>query len=411
MYEVAITGIGIVSCLGTGCHKVGESLKQGKSGIIFSQERKELGFRSCLTGHISDFVPPALSLKKTKTMTEFTLQAYAASLEAVGMAGWSDEEIQAPETGLLFGNDSSTLANAESVQIVNAHKSTLPIGAQRVFQSLNSNITMNLNTLYKNRGISLTISSACSSGGHAIGFARDLIAAGRQERIICGGAQEINWQSVCSFDATNAFSLRMAEPERACRPFDKDRDGLVPSGGAAVLALERMDLAKKRGAKILGKVAAYAFSADGGNLTTPTGLGLKQCMEESIRRARIELSEIDYVSAHATSTPIGDAAEARCLSEVFGSHASPGRNTPWISSLKSMTGHEMWMSGAAQVVYVTLMHMGGFIAPNLNFHAQEEGAPPLKIAKETIDKKPMVVVTNSAGFGGTNSCLVIDYRL
>ena len=243
--------------------------------------------------------------------------------------------------------------------------------------------------------------SACASGGHAIGQSADLIAAGRQERILCGGVQEINWQAVCSFDATEAFSLRVDDPTRASRPFDKDRDGLVPSGGAAVVALERMDLAEKRGANILGEVLGYSFSSDGYKLSVPSGEGLERCMKDVIHRAGVSTQDIDYISAHATSTPIGDIKEAEAIYHVF------GQDMPWVSSIKSMTGHEMWMAGAALVVYGLLMSQAGFIAPNLNFSRQEDGTPPLKIATETIDQQPKLMLLNSAGFGGTNSCLII----
>ena len=405
MYEVAITGIGIISSIGNGIDQVSESLKNGRSGIVSNKERCKLGFRSNLTGCIKNFTIPKLDRKSRKTMTDFTLQAYVSSLEAIQIAGWDDNDIRSPKTGIIFGNDSSAVSTIQSHQIVCDKKSTLNIGANRVFMSLNSTISMNLNTLFGNHGISITISAACASGGHAIGIASDMIAGGRQDRIICGGAQEITWESICSFDATNAFSIRMDSPEEASRPFDKDRDGLIPSGGAAVIALERMDLAKKRGANILGKIASYEFSSDGDKLSLPSGKGLKKCMLGCILRSGIKLKDIDYISAHATSTPKGDALEAKAIYDVFGD------DTPWISSSKSMTGHEMWMSGASQIVYSTIMNMDNFIAPNINFKKQEPESPKLNIVNKTIDKKPKVVLSNSAGFGGTNSCLIVDYRI
>ncbi|MBE9504896.1 MAG: beta-ketoacyl-[acyl-carrier-protein] synthase family protein [Proteobacteria bacterium] len=402
MHEVAITGIGVVSTLGTGREKVSKSLQEGKSGITLAPERSEIGFRSALTGHIDDFIRPKLSRKQCRTMTEFALQAYAAASEAIEEAGWTEDEIKSDRTGLIIGNDSSTLANYNQVQITHNEKSTFPIGAGLVFQALNSTVTMNLNSILGNRGASWTLSGACASGGHAIGQSFDLIAMGRQERMICGGAQEINWESVSSFDATNAFSLRQDEPEKASRPFDASRDGLVPSGGAAMVTLERYDLAKKRGANILGKIRAYAFSSDGANLSVPSGEGLERCIRECLQLGKVSTEQIDYICAHGTSTPVGDAAEAGAIYNVF------GPTTPWVSSLKSMTGHEMWMAGAAQAVYSVIMGQEGFIAPNINFEKQEEGAPPIKIAATTIDRKPDLILCNSAGFGGTNSCLLIE---
>ena len=214
--------------------------------------------------------------------------------------------------------------------------------------------------------------------------------------------QEINWESVCSFDATNAFSIRHDKPEQASRPFDEDRDGLVPSGGAAMVILEQYDIAKKRGANILGRVRAYAFSSDGSDLAVPSGEGLLRCMRECLQRGLVHIDQIDYISAHGTSTPVGDAAEAQAISNLFGS------KTPWVSSIKSMTGHEMWMSGASQVVYATLMADKGFIAPNINFQKQESTAAKINIATQTIETSLKYILLNSAGFGGTNSCLLLE---
>ena len=402
MYKVAIVGMGIVSSLGSDHATVTDSLRNGISGIVIDPDRMEMGFRSPLTGKIKGFIKPGLKNKQLRTLTEEAVQAYSAAVAAYTQAGWSSEEVSSTQTGLILGNDSTTIPVTESIEILKAEKRTLSIGATRIFMSLNSHVTMNLTTLLQTQGASWTISGACASGGHAIGQSADLIAFGRQERILCGGVQEINWQAVCSFDATDAFSIYVDEPTKASRPFDKSRDGLVPSGGAAVIALERMDLAKKRGANILGEVLGYSFSSDGYKLSVPSGEGLERCMRDVIGRAQVGTDDIDYISAHATSTPIGDAREAEAIYNVFGSQM------PWVSSVKSMTGHEMWMAGAATVVYGLLMSQAGFIAPNINFAEQEEGAPPLRIAKETIDERPKTMLLNSAGFGGTNSCLIIQ---
>ncbi|MFP4381883.1 MAG: beta-ketoacyl-[acyl-carrier-protein] synthase family protein [Candidatus Sumerlaeia bacterium] len=402
MHDVAITGLGIVSCLGCRPEQVTESLRHGRSGIGVDPVRREMGFRSSLTGVIRDYEPAKLGRKQRKTMTEFAIQAYTAALGAFEMAGWDEELIKTPHTGLIIGNDSSGLANVEQVRIVEAEKSTLPIGSGMVFQALTSTVTMNLNSLFGMQGASWTLSGACASGGHAIGQAADLIALGRQERMLCGGVQEINWQSVASFDATNAFSVREDDPEAACRPFDRDRDGLVPGGGAAVVCLERLDLAQKRNAEILGIVRSYAFSSDGYSLASPSGKGIERCMRSCLENVKVAPDQVDYICAHATSTPVGDAAECKAIAGIF------GNPTPWVSSTKSMTGHEMWMAGAAQVVYAVLMVRGGFIAPNINFREQDEEAPPLRIATEAIDMKASRILCNAAGFGGTNSCLLLE---
>jgi 3-oxoacyl-[acyl-carrier-protein] synthase I len=404
VHRVAITGVGIVSCLGNTLDAVAAALKEGRSGIILDQERLKLGFRSPLTGAITGFDPRALlSKKQCKTMPDFAVQAHAAAVDALAISGLADEEIQNPETGIVFGCDSSCIAAIEQVDLLRERGETKLIGSGHVFRSMTSCVTMNLNTLLKTGGACWTISSACSSGGHAVGQAADLIALGRQERMICGGAQELNWESMCSFDALGAFSTRLDDPTRASRPFDAGRDGLVPSGGAAALVLERYDLALARGARILGEIKGYGFSSDGSHLSVPSTGGLQRAMRKAIGSAGITERDIDYICAHATSTPAGDAAESRNISALF------GPRTPPVSSLKAMTGHELWMSGASQVVYCTIMAQHGFIAPNLNFNEPDEFSARLNIVSERIDRTPEHVLCNSAGFGGTNSCLVLRF--
>ena len=405
MYRVAITGIGIISCIGNNSQTVAEALRIGKSGIVVDEKRKEVGFRGPLTGAIQGFDPKdVLTRKHRKTMPDFAIQAYAAVKEALDKSGLSEEEIQNGDTGLIFGCDSSCVAAVEQVEMLRRCGETRSIGAGLVFRSMTSNITMNLNTILKTQGACWTISSACSSGGHAVGQAADLIALGRQHRIICGGAQEINWESMCSFDALGAFSKRTEEPEAACRPFDAQRDGLVPSGGAAALVLERYDSAKQRGAKILGEIAAYAFSSDGAHISVPSKDGLRAAMHKALESAKLIPSDIDYICAHATSTPLGDSVEAQNISAVF------GRKTPWVSSIKSMSGHELWMAGASSVVYSVIMAQEGFIAKNLNFEEPDAESAKLNIVTETINNPPATVLSNAAGFGGTNSCLILRFN-
>lgn len=404
MHKVAITGVGIISCLGIDFKEVAESLEKGISGIVVDHDRKELGFRSPLTGTIRNFEKKKfLTRKHRKTMTDFTLQAYAAVEQALAMSGLSREEVQNAETGIVFGCDSSCIAAVEQVEMLRKKGETKSIGSGLVFRSMNSNITMNLNTLLKTRGACWTLSSACSSGGHAIGQAADLIALGRQQRVICGGAQEINWESMCSFDALGAFSMNVENPAAACRPFDANRDGLVPSGGAAAIILEKYDLAKQRGANILGEIISYGFSSDGGHISSPSKDGLRSAMHNAIANANLKSADIDYISAHATSTQIGDAIEAQAISNVFGTR------TPLVSSFKSMTGHELWMAGASSVVYTVIMARQGFIARNLNFKTPDRASEKLNIVTETIHHPPETVLCNSAGFGGTNSCLILRF--
>ena len=404
MYDVAITGIGIVSCLGNNTNSVTDSLRSGKSGIVVDEERTKLGFRSPLTGAVKDFnLTDYLTRKRRKTMPDFTIHTYAAVVEALEMSGLGDDDIQNQNTGLIFGCDSSCQAAVEQVELLRKHGETKSIGSGLVFRSMNSNITMNLNTILKTRGACWTISSACSSGGHAIGQAADLIALGRQQRVICGGAQEINWEGICSFDALGAFSTRTENPAAASRPFDADRDGLVPSGGAAAVILERYDQARQRGARILGRIAAYEFSSDGDHISAPSNDGLLLTMQKALARARLEPADIDYICAHATSTAVGDSVEAKSIYTVF------GPQTPWVSSLKGMTGHELWMAGASSVVYSVIMARNGFIARNLNFETPDAESEKLNIVTETLQRSPETIMCNAAGFGGTNSCLILRF--
>ena len=405
--RVAITGVGIISCLGCDTSTVTEALRAGRSGIVVDPQRTELGFRSPLTGRIDGFnEKKILGRKERKSMPLFAVQAYASAREALIMAGLDDEALRNPDTGLIYGCDSSCLAATEQVDLLRERGETKSIGSGQIFRSMNSSVTMNLNTLLGTQGACWTLSSACSSGGHAIGQAADLIALGRQKRMICGGAQEINWQSMCSFDGLGAFSTNTDDPAGACRPFDANRDGLVPSGGAATVILEDYAVAQARGATILAEILSYAFSSDGENLSVPSRGGLQRAMNEALMRARLAPTDIDYLCAHATATPAGDGAEADNIKAVFG-RADAGHAVPWVSSLKSLTGHELWMSGASQVVYTILMAQGGFITANRNFTSPDEHSEGLKIVTSTLDQAPELVLCNSAGFGGTNSCLVL----
>lgn len=406
MHRVAITGIGIVSCLGLNLDSVQKSLRLGKSGIQIVKQREDMGFFSPLSGVIDgfDYAGCGLTRRQRKTMPNFTIQAYSAVTQALTKAGLQAEDIQNARTGLIFGNDSTARAQVEQAKLTEQDGSTSGISSGYCFKAMTSTITLNLNVLLGVRGASWSISSACSSGGHAIGQAADLIAMGRQDRIICGGAQEINWESLCSFDALEAFSRRIDSPAQASRPFDANRDGLVPSGGAAAVVLERYDLAVKRGATILGEMEAYGFSSDGQDLCRPNGSGLQAAMEDALQRANLTSEDIDLVSAHATATPVGDDAEAFAISSVFGD------NNVRVTALKSMTGHELWMSGASQVVYSILQAQGGFTARTINFETPDERSAKLNMVVEENSTPPGRVMLNSAGFGGTNACLIVNTK-
>ncbi len=403
MNRVVITGIGIVSCLGRDPETIAQKLYKGESAVQVDPLRLDLGFRSPLTTRIPDFDPShILSRKARKTMTDFTAQACAAALDAISQAGLGLDDLQNERSGLIFGCDSSSLAAVEQVEMVKEQQTTSVIGSGQVFCSMTSNVTMNLNTLIKTQGACWTLSAGCSSGGHAVGQAADLIRLGRQDRMICGGAQEVNWQSMCSFDALDAFSVQVGTPSLACRPFDVRRDGLVPSGGAAALILEDYELARKRHAPILGEIMGYGFSSDGDNIAIPSDTGLFRAMRAATKDANLIQKEIDYVCAHATGTPVGDGREAQNIHHFFGHEPCPP-----VASLKGIVGHELWMAGASQVVYCILMAQHGFTAANANFEEPDEYSRKISVLSKSLDRPPHMVLCNAAGFGGTNSCLAV----
>ncbi len=394
--------MGIYSCIGKNKEEVLQSLFDGKSGIGIAPDRKEMGYRSSLCGVLEKpDLKGLLDRRRRLCLPEHGQYAFLATTEALAQAGIDKEFLLDNEVGILYGNDSSAEAVIEGVDIIREKKNTVLVGSGNIFRSMNSTLTMNLATIFNLRGINFTVSGACASGSHAIGMGYLLIKQGLQDCVICGGAEEVNKYSVGNFDALNAFSTREDEPTKASRPFDKNRDGLVPSGGAATVILENYDAAVKRGATILGEVVGYGFSSNGEHISTPNVNGPKRSLQMAIRDAGIDLSEIQYINAHATSTPIGDFNEARAIAEVFGEHC------PYVASTKSLTGHEMWMAGASEIVYSVLMMQNNFIAANLNFEEPDEASARLNIPKHRVDVAFDTFLSNSFGFGGTNSTLIV----
>lgn len=395
--------MGIWSCLGTDIETVKESLYQGKSGIGLDQDRLSYGYRSGLMGIVAKPVITKKDLDRhiRAGMSEEAEYAFMASRQAFDMAQIDNEYLQQNEVGCIFGNDSSAKPVVESAKIMDEKHDTEMLGYGLVFQSMNSTVNMNLCTIFHLRGINFTISAACASGSHSIGMGYMLIKQGLQDVVLCGGAQETNYYSMASFDALRAFSVRMDEPAKASRPFDKDRDGLIPSGGAAALVLEEYEHAKARGANILCEVVGYGFSSNGVGISQPSDEGCEIAMSRAMKDAGVTPDDIDYINAHATSTPQGDMYEAKALTRLFeGTHAL-------ISSTKSMTGHECWMAGASEIVYSIIMMRNNFVAPNINLEHPDEYAEKLNLAVKTVDTPLDVILSNSFGFGGTNSALVI----
>ena len=403
MRRVVITGMGIWSCLGTDIGTVRQSLYEGKSGIGLKSERLEYGYRSGLTGIVeTPVITKQMVDRHTRAgMSEEAQYAYMASRQAFEQAHVSDDYLRANEVGCIFGNDSSAKPVIESSKIMDEKHDSAMLGYGLIFQSMNSTVNMNLSTIFHLRGINFTVSAACASGSHSIGLGYMLIRQGLQDMVLCGGAQETNYYSMASFDALNAFSIRMDEPTKASRPFDKDRDGLIPSGGAAALVLEDYDHAVARGATILAEVVGYGFSSNGGGISEPSDNGSVIAMTRALNDAGLTPDDIDYINAHATSTVQGDMYEAIALDRMF-----RGRRA-LISSTKSMTGHECWMAGASEIVYSLIMMQNNFVAPNINFENPDEYSEKLNLTAKTIDTEVNTVLSNSFGFGGTNSALVI----
>lgn len=402
MNRVVITGIGIYSCIGTDLEAVKESLFQGRSGIVLDAERKTFGYRSGLTGYVPrPELKGLLDRRARLMMPEQAEYAYMSTREALANAGIDQDYLDSKEIGLLFGNDSSAKPTIEATDIIREKKDTMLVGSGSVFQTMNSTVNMNLATIFKLKGVNFSVSAACASGSHAIGLGYMFIRNGLQDAVICGGAQEVNKFAMGNFDAIAAFSVKEDEPAKASRPFDRDRDGLVPSGGAATVILESLESAQRRGATILGEVLGYGFSSNGAHISNPSVDGPLRSLEMALRESGLNASDIGYINAHATSTPAGDASEAKALASIFESCKTP------VSSTKSMTGHECWMAGASEIVYSMLMMQNDFIAPNINFENPDEDSARLNIISNTITKNFNIFLSNSFGFGGTNSSLVV----
>ena len=400
--RVVVTGMGIWSCLGTNLEDVKTSLYEGRSGIGIEQERITYGYQSALTGIVEKPVLKGLLHRRLRVgLSEEAEYAFMAAREAFANAGIDEEFMMKNEIGVIFGNDSSAKPVIEAANIMAEKHDSQLLGSGLIFQSMNSTVNMNLSSIFHLRGVNFSVSSACASGSHSIGLGYLLIKQGLQDRVLCGGAQETNYYSMATFDALNAFSKRMDEPTKASRPFDRDRDGLIPSGGAAALVLEDYESAVKRGAPIIAEVCGYGFSSNGGGISQPSDDGSVIAMTRALQDAGLETDDIDYVNAHATSTHQGDMFEAIALDRLFhGKHAL-------ISSTKSMTGHECWMAGASEAVYSILMMQHHFVAPNINFENPDEYSEPLNLATQTVETEIHTVLSNSFGFGGTNSALVI----
>jgi len=402
MERVVVTGMGLVSCLGTELDEVSASLREGRSGIRVSEKRRESGFRSALTTVLPEINPKAeLARIHRRYMPDAAIFGALAANRAMRSGRIEREALVHPDVGILIGNDSSAKPIPQMLDIMERHGETRFLGSTAIIQSMTSTVSMNLGPYLGAQGINMSISSACSSGANAIGLAYQQIRAGAQRMIFAGGTQEDSWLGAAAFDAINALSIRHDEPEAAVRPFDRERDGLVPGTGGAMLILESLTSARRREAPIFGEVIGYGYSSDGGHLTLPTGDGAVRSMKLAMEDADVAPDDVDYINAHATGTVEGDRAEAFAIHEIFGAQGAP------VSSTKALTGHECWMCGASEAIYSLLMMRDRFLAANHNFTGFDDDTARIAVIPELVEAEPRIILSNSFGFGGTNATLIL----
>ena len=398
MKNVVVTGMGIISCIGSGLSEVLSSLKNGKSGIKPNPIYKEMGFRSHVSGSIDINLSELIDRKVLRFMSEASGFAYLATQEALINAGLDLSSIDTSRIGIVAGSGgASSAAQIEASDIARA-KGPKRIGPYAVTKTMGSTVSAILGTTLKLKGVNYSISSACSTSAHCIGHAAELIQLGKQDIVIAGGAEQEHWTSSSMFDAMGALSSQYNDsPEQASRAFDLNRDGFVIAGGSGMVILEEEEHALKRNAPIIARLAGYCANSDGYDMVSPSGEGATRCMNEALE---IYGGDIDYINAHGTSTPVGDLAELGAIKNVFGDSG------PVIGSTKSMTGHSLGATGAQEAIYSILMMQNDFIAPSINIDNLVEEAEGLKIAQIKIEQEVNAVMSNSFGFGGTNASLV-----
>ena len=404
MRRVAITGYGITSCLGKTREEVTAALRTGSSGIGYRPERKQMGFRSALAGkapQTDELSSLGVDRRTERQMGPAVRLAVHAAHHALEHARLPRELVASDRTAMLIGHGGVARDVYQQVKAFHREKKTLPGTALQ--RAMNDTISANLSILLGTRGASYTVSAACATGAVAVGQAFLMLQRGLQDRALCGGFMEDSWEYACQFDALKALSVREEEPERASRPFDLSRDGLVPSAGGGIVVLEDWDRAVERGAPIRAELLGYSFASDANDMTQPSGDGGRRAIQQSLEAAGVAPAEVDYVNAHATSTPVGDVVEARILAEIFGD----GPRSPWVSSTKSMTGHEGAAAGSNELIYTLAMLEHAFVAPSINLDELDPACAGIRIAREPVDGPLGTVASTSFGFGGVNTCLVL----
>ncbi len=399
MRRVVVTGMGIVSPIGNNVAEVTESLKAGRSGIVFCEEYAEMGFRSHVHGAPQIDMDDKIDRKLRRFMGDGAAYSYIAAQEAIADAGLTDAEVTDERTGLVMGSGGPSTSAQIAAADTARDRGPKRIGPYAVPKTMCSTVSANISTAFHMRGLSYSISSACSTSAHCVGNGAELIQWGKQDVVLAGGGEELHWSLTVLFDAMGALSSKYNDtPTRASRPFDVDRDGFVIAGGAGVVVLEEYERAKARGAKIYGEIVGYGATSDGVDMVAPSGEGAMRCMR--LATQGLGNTKVDYINAHGTSTPAGDMTELKAIQEVFGAHK------PKISSTKSLTGHSQGATGVHEAVYSLIMLDNDFVAASANVETLDPEAGEADIVRERIDNADLnCVLSNSFGFGGTNATL------
>ncbi|MGL6160088.1 beta-ketoacyl-ACP synthase I [Microbulbifer sp.] len=406
MRRVAITGMGITSCIGTDTKAVTAALKAGRSGIRFQEEYRELGLRSQVGGEVDIDFKEHIDRKHLRFMGDSAAYAYIAMQEAISKAGLEESDISNPRTGIVMGSGgTSTAAIIEAARILK-EKGVRRVGAYRVPQVMGSTVSACLATPFKVKGVNYSISSACSTSAHCIGNGAELIQMGKQDIVFAGGGEELAWSLTHLFDAMGALSTKYNdEPTKASRPYDVGRDGFVIAGGGGCVVLEELEHAKARGATIYAELTGYGATSDGYDMVAPSGEGAVRCMQQALAGMDGKGLEgpVDYINTHGTSTPVGDVAELRAMREVFGDDKVPA-----FSSTKSLTGHSLGAAGVQEAIYCLLMMQNDFLTASANVEHRDEAAEGMDLVTELRSQEVRRAMSNSFGFGGTNACLIFD---
>ncbi|MCX2780226.1 beta-ketoacyl-ACP synthase I [Microbulbifer thermotolerans] len=405
MRRVAITGMGITSCIGTNTEEVTASLKAGRSGIRFMEEYRELGLRSQVACPVDIDFKEHIDRKVLRFMGDSAAYAYIAMKEAVAMSGLEESDISNPRTGIVMGSGGTATREIIDAAQTLKEKGVRRVGAYRVPQVMGSTVSACLATPFKIKGVNYSISSACATSAHCIGNGAELIQMGKQDIVFAGGGEELAWSLTHLFDAMGALSTKYNdEPTRASRPYDADRDGFVIAGGGGCLVLEEMEHARARGAKIYAELVGYGATSDGYDMVAPSGEGAVRCMQQALDGMDGKGLEggVDYINTHGTSTPVGDVAELKAMREVFGD------KVPAFASTKSLTGHSLGAAGVQEAIYCLLMMQNGFIAASANVDNLDPAAEGMDLVTQMREQEIGRAMSNSFGFGGTNACLIFD---